>query len=508
MNQHRFAKYQQTGYTVTSANVLPSSEAPEKDRKVTDLKFSYVPENYTDRPIVIGTRNGLLYKLMPSTRRGSIQPGMYIKMMVEVNRASVEFDAQNQLNIPQNNEQAALKDSRDRQPHTGTNNRLAVDCIFMISAEDIIGSGGVIYCPEVDMIFSILDVSNTILHPFSQKGLEYYEMLASDNLTDLKLAGVGIRLVDNEGVLKFKYLNFAGRVIRVPAHIDPTRPNGLYISINGATKSNENLTHPHYTEFIPLADFDKHDKFIFDTYGDAKSLGDMFKQREKEFKEREHALRERDLELTELRNQHAVEKIRIEEEIAKAKHTQTMELLEQQRLLKEKEFEIQQLKQELEREAADLKRIERELESQRKHEDYRLKQQQAEREQLDRAAEDRRRQLERDLEERSKQHERDMAEALRRVEEDRKRDEEQRKREADDRRRQDEREAHERKLRDEDLKRQSEYEKRNREREEFERKSQEERSSYMRKVGGEVLKYLPALISLATFILTQKQAKK
>ena len=346
-----FATTNQVEVLVPDTNSADSADRTKVHNST--LKFNWIIENFADRRVVIGTRDGLSHSVRPVTSRAvSTKPGVYIRRQITASRHSVKFDASNRLNDPLSEEQAVIKSQYNEG--TGNTGHFSVDYYYFVSLESINDAGGCLYVREVDMIISIYDEDADLIHPFSEKGMEAYGIAECETLSDPELGTVSCRYVDNNQSRMSLYVNILGHVLRIPARRDVTRANGLYITYTNRVDRNEDMKRTEASvvvDFIPVEDFEKHGGLIFSSFEDAKHLGDLQKQREMELKQRDFELAKQKRELTELQMQlqreldaqkhiTTVETQRLNALAEEAKHANLMEKLKHEQRLAEMRAEM------------------------------------------------------------------------------------------------------------------------------------------------------------------------
>lgn len=346
-----FATTNQVEVLVPDTNSADSADRTKVHNST--LKFNWIIENFADRRVVIGTRDGLSHSVRPVTSRAvSTKPGVYIRRQITASRHSVKFDASNRLNDPLSEEQAVIKSQYNEG--TGNTGHFSVDYYYFVSLEAINDAGGCLYVREVDMVISIYDEDADLIHPFSEKGMEAYGIAECETLSDPDLGTVSCRYVDNNQSRMSLYVNILGNVLRIPARRDVTRANGLYITYTNRVDRNEDVKRTEASvvvDFIPVEDFEKHSGLIFSSFEDAKHLGDLQKQREMELKQRDFELAKQKRELTELQMQlqreldaqkhiTTVETQRLNALAEEAKHANLMEKLKHEQRLAEMRAEM------------------------------------------------------------------------------------------------------------------------------------------------------------------------
>jgi hypothetical protein len=197
-----------------------------------------------------------------------------------------------------------------------------------LTLDQLIESGGSAYVRELDIVISVHVNSARLRHPFSMDGIK--EAFREIDIDDASLR-IAMYLVDNRGGSKAdRYLNWQGRVFRVPHRHMPGKPDGVYV-VHPRPSTVGGVSTEYVTIHLSLQDAEKQ-YGLYKTPEEAETFGFSKEALEKENLQlkREQQQRQWQREETEAERK---ERLKIEAEAAAS-----MELKRREREAWRKEF--------------------------------------------------------------------------------------------------------------------------------------------------------------------------
>lgn len=246
--------------------------------------------NNLNSNVTIISRNGIPFKIPPS---GSRDNNLVIRHSYRMNN-NVAMDSSNIYyhNGQDTSERKAYLEAMSKYNDNATHGvkRFAVE--YNISRDDIISRGGNLYVGNLDIVVSTLDDALIATHPYSDVNTRFQLIEAEVNVNDMSRFGYSIYIISNEGDYKSKYVNINGEVYKVPAVKNHSLRSGVYICSTSSSKSDSNAVMPTTIRYDYLEGEEK--LKLYKTFEDAKNLGDMFIERERELLDNQLALKELD----------------------------------------------------------------------------------------------------------------------------------------------------------------------------------------------------------------------
>jgi len=90
-----------------------------------------------------------------------------------------------------------------------------------------------LYIPELDILVSLYQTNDSMIHPYSDLG-DRYKLIESDiNLRSTKSFGYSMYIVSNDGDYGDRYINLGGKVFKVPSTVNHSLQNGVYVCSSG-----------------------------------------------------------------------------------------------------------------------------------------------------------------------------------------------------------------------------------------------------------------------------------
>lgn len=111
---------------------------------------------------------------------------------------------------------------------------------YVINVSDL-KEESVLYDKELDLVIAAGNYSTNFPHPFSTEGQGVTEYL--DYINNKKGTGIFVEIVDNESLIKSRYIYAAKQLIELSVVKDPNKPSGVYFT----KLSNNRLDDVHIT---------------------------------------------------------------------------------------------------------------------------------------------------------------------------------------------------------------------------------------------------------------------
>jgi hypothetical protein len=324
---------------------IPQREVPNFSR--TDLGFetdvSY--KNGLPWPVTAILRNGIALTIPPLAGNYRTHSDFIAYVRYRFAR-NVNIDVQRILDDVSDSSSLELRALKQAVEESRVNLIMnGHECVlaYTVTREQFEQYGGSLYIDELDIALSTSDTALVATtHPESQLG----RMLRASQ--EKINPGFSFRLEINDPYLQFgdRFLNIAGKVYRITASSDTTKPEGVYIRTSGNIHevggSGEN--------FLTF-DAAKQECLLFSTSHEAETLGNLAEAKKREIEELQH---QQKLVLMEREEAHRKIKLDLEAEMLQYK---------QQRAEQEKDFaQIQlQLKEKETQMAYQLKEFEAKL---------------------------------------------------------------------------------------------------------------------------------------------------
>lgn len=357
MNTNENQKY----FSAVSIHVIHarSVELPQNsERDVFPFLQKMEVINTTDQEVLVATRQGITYAVMPSasvTRNRA--SGITLRMQSVMDRHAVRIDARNQLNDPIGEDQAnLLKSIRGQKFDSASRKNHGLE--FFVSKQELEQSGGTLYLANCDLQLSILKANDTPEHPFSRAGIDFHTVIDNNFLNSKTDLGVSLRIVDNGNKIGARYVNLGGFIFHIKPTADIMLQDGLYAVLNGVTEQSYRAVVPKPIHY-PIDEMDKAFGGLYRTIEEARVYGDVAKQLERQH-ELERLEKDRDIKLREFELKNA------ELELKNQKHQYQIKLQELELELNRTKQENEFRKMEFGKEADYLTMFEKRIEHKRK----------------------------------------------------------------------------------------------------------------------------------------------
>lgn len=183
--------------------------------------------NNSGRDLVIITRTGLRFTI-PSQRSTTdrsifFREGFEMDGRVDValNPSDVPFDPERS-----SAERLLASINKEMSMQAPYRSKKATRIAHCLPASRLVESGGTAYIAALDVVVSFHVRSNAIYHPFSLDGT--LAAMRAMEFDDVSLR-IGLYIVDNRNSRTDRYINWQGRVLRVPCRALPSMADGFYV---------------------------------------------------------------------------------------------------------------------------------------------------------------------------------------------------------------------------------------------------------------------------------------
>lgn len=238
--------------TILNARALPS------------FTSQYIVYNFLDRPVLIGTGDGMRYMLESQIPpNGHIGKNLYIVKRALFNELKAVYGTDSSMDSNNPDTQLLLSLFQNRhlpnnRPYTleekfsGLNRKAEI--IYEITADDL-RRYPLVFLRNIDMVVGInpRDFERQWIHPNTNRGNnmieQFKKQIDSDPAYDFILS---MRIVNNGKIRVPRFVYAAGSVFQVPEVRDPSRMDGIYICHNNFvagdfTESQQNNEEHFYT---------------------------------------------------------------------------------------------------------------------------------------------------------------------------------------------------------------------------------------------------------------------
>jgi hypothetical protein len=294
------------------------------------FKVTQYYENNTNEDIVVVLRNNLPIKVPRYLNGFNSSKSFSIKTSYTFNSNSGIVEAINIITeilktYSDNNEDLllinkALLSNYNNDRHTNYCNIVierTIDINFLKQEETV-------YMPECDVLVCFRNVNLKVSHPFSNNGQiisEYHNFVS-----DRKVSGVFVELIDNENNIGNRYMYVAKQLIEIPVRKDPNKKSGVYFTKATNDRINDIQIKPEFYEFDKSEDY----LGLYKTKEEAMTGGNPDHISKTKLKQLEHDLLEArlDSERDKLERDSEISKLNKEVEKAKLETIKTKEEFE------------------------------------------------------------------------------------------------------------------------------------------------------------------------------------
>ncbi|WP_257292813.1 hypothetical protein [Endozoicomonas sp. ONNA1] len=170
-----------------------------------------------------------------------------------------------------------------------------------VPRKDVEQRGGVSYIVDLDILISLASADITPHHPYSSEGVQRNLIENDSEVNAAEKFAYSLYLVDNEGKVNDKFINFNGDVYRVSPYPNETLTTGVYVLNSGVTGGLESkgpldVVRSEYWDHDP-DNPDAKGIILYNSYDEAKALGSVYEQRDRELKDESQRLELRKQEL-------------------------------------------------------------------------------------------------------------------------------------------------------------------------------------------------------------------
>lgn len=460
-------------------------------------------------PIHIVQRSGMRFTIPPNSTGDKRE--LIIRVKIRLGR-NVKIDMAGLLDegTPSSD---ALKDVIDRVTKEGKlevyPDEEAISLDYFVNEEEYHRSGGNLYIRNFDVLTSVLNAEHMPAHPFSHKGERDAMLYADQHVNDPNAFAYAVRIVDNHSCYGQRFVNINGDVYKVPTMKDPSLSDGVYVVSSGAVTIDHGYSIPASQRYS----FEEADEQLglYRSIEEARTLGDVIGQKEKELKElgvwvrqEEHRIKqermheEENLRRERVQEEEAIKKKRAAEEeelkrirLKEEEALRDMKLEEEERLRKMRIEEDERVKQNKIEEAERVRQVKLEEDERQR----RIKEEDDARNRRIKEEEDKRRydEAERKRQEEERKRQEEAREWERKLQREREEDEYKRNKHAEEQKRREEIAEHERHLKR--LKEEEAEIEHRRKMEDIKRKDEYDKRALERKETSELVKFLPTIIT-------------
>ncbi len=249
--------------------------------------------NFTNQDLTIGYRNGLVLTLprqVDSEQRCLvIQTELRFPTLLEINATHLLSVLEEHCSAELRLVNIVLRPPKQRTPNnpyqTDVYGGVNLTIEYSISIAELKQFGGSVYFNDVDLMISQLPQEKAPFHPYSEMGMRHAEH------TDLRKYGGGkfgfsVEIIDNQGAIGDRYLNFGGSVSVITATINPRKLDGIYINWNNSVKGRLDAPEANGHRYTAeQADAEFH---LFRNFADAQRNGNGDLSRQEELTKLEH----------------------------------------------------------------------------------------------------------------------------------------------------------------------------------------------------------------------------
>lgn len=223
--------------------------------------------NYLDREISIGRRDGSIFEL--ARQNDSREVDFIIRQEIRITDAMARKLRMRIDNYkgPLTREFLMLKEMFYNQYSAENVRRYEAGLVlrhdYIVTSDDLRDHDGTIYIPELDIILSTRQ-HDIPLHPFSSASIA---LQPTTGIT-AKAAGVGISIVDKNGLIGNRYAIIMGQIVKVEYSKNLDHKDGLYVTGQNLVDAQGKVTTEN--KYYSHEELDKLD-WLFKSYLDARN---------------------------------------------------------------------------------------------------------------------------------------------------------------------------------------------------------------------------------------------
>lgn len=275
-------------FDMTENNVRKSSlDTMYKGPQSFCISYDYI--NGTAIPITVIDRRGLVVEIPPVY--DPRQPHFIIRLTIARAR-NVKINLDNLLNSTVGSVKIlgqVIRDGEVEYRHGVIKNSLE----YHLTTNEIERLGGNLYLNEMDIVVSSMHEHLRAPHPYSEKAIRNDLISGDPNINEIESFGFSLRIVDSLKIFGNRFININNKIYKVPVNTTANMPDGVYLSSSGTVDSDHSLIKPIAKRY----DFEEADEALglYKTIEEAKTLGDIFAQREQEIKETAFHIKEMEM---------------------------------------------------------------------------------------------------------------------------------------------------------------------------------------------------------------------
>lgn len=305
------------------------------------FKVSQYYENNSNEDIVVTLRNNLPIKVPRQLNGFNSSKVFSIKTCYTFNSNNTIVDTINSItevlkNYNDQNEDLAL--IRTTLLSNYNNDRHTNHCNIVIERTieiSYLKQNEIVYMPECDILVCFRNLDLSVPHPFSNNGQivsEYHSFIS-----ERKVSGVFIELVDNENNIGNRYMYVAKQLLEIPVRKDHNKKSGVYFTKAINDRVDDIQIQPEFYDFDKAEDY----LGLYKTKEEAMTGGNPETISKTKLKQLEHDLLETklDSERDKIERDELIEKLRKEVELTKLETVRAKEEAEQAKAARNEHYD-------------------------------------------------------------------------------------------------------------------------------------------------------------------------
>lgn len=290
--------------------------------------------NGTQRPITVIERNNLQVTFPPQML-GTFQ-GFIIRVVISLTR-EVNVNTSRLSNGTSAADKVIAEVFRNGYTRrVGGRTQFQYD--YHVSPEDIESNGGSLYLTDLDVVVSNLNPDRPDLfpnHPYSEASIHSTMLEEDSGVNTVGSFGYSLRIIDSNHIFGERYININKQVFRIPVIDDSTLKDGVYLTSSGPATGRRGYVPPTTKRYT----FEEADESLglYQTMEEARTLGDVFSEKEREFQEYKLQNKRDEEELRKQKTQREAEFDRQKHELERQKAQDQAEVDRGKRQLEERE---------------------------------------------------------------------------------------------------------------------------------------------------------------------------
>lgn len=335
--------------------VIPYGILDRDEQAMVTIQQEFI--NGLAEPVTIATRMGLPFIVSPST--GPTKRRLLIRITIEIRGDAIQETAAivSRITGVHGPVLQALKSEYENKSRSGNVRqpvRIALE--YSITRDILRQHGNSVYHRDTDCALAVGSHPDGFYHPASDQGV-LQETIRANTPSPVKDGGMlfAMEIVDNLGKFGDRFINIANEIYAVPAKKDPNRADGIYVTRSDpvvADCTSGEIKASYYTFTDPqgaMVDFSF--LYLYKSYIEAKTLGDLAGEKRKTLAEMDHSLQLGRRNIEELKQENErlkQEGDRSKQEAESRQAAFDAEIAERERRYRELEVERDRIKHEME----------------------------------------------------------------------------------------------------------------------------------------------------------------